>query len=316
MYYFLGIVGVLIVFNVAVYEIFVSNAFDTIKYGSPDTVQNEAREVAIIEQAEDRLESILYLVDVLILILVPFLSYALAGKTLQPIEKIHQQQKKFLADAAHELRTPLAVMKTGAEAVLTGPGTGAEYEKLLRESLEEIEQMSTMVNDLLFLARHDSERPKLLVPLDLSVVVLSRLEFMRPYAEKREILLKHSIQGAHRLLGDMTSLRRLVVNLIQNAIEHNRPGGTVSVSLRENDGRVEFEVSDTGIGIAAEHLPHIFDRFYKADPARTRLAAEKMGAGLGLSIVREIAEFHGATVDLRSVPDTGTTVTVVFPRAS
>jgi signal transduction histidine kinase len=313
LYYLLGIVGILVVFNLAVYEIFVSNAFDTIKYGSPDTLQNDTREITIIEQAEDRLERILYLVDALILILVPFLSYVLAGKTLQPIEKMHQQQKKFIADAAHELRTPLAVMKAGAEATLAGSGPVAEYEKLLRESLEEIDRMAAMVDDLLFLARADSARPVPLLPVDLSALVKSQVERMESYAQKKGMSLDENIDmgGVPAFHCDAAGFKRLVANLVGNALEHNQPGGTVTVGLKPMGQHIELSVSDTGSGIAATDLPHIFDRFYTGDPART--TTKGTGAGLGLSIVKEIADIHRGKITVESEPGKGTVIRIDFP---
>ncbi|MFZ1627132.1 MAG: ATP-binding protein [Candidatus Moraniibacteriota bacterium] len=317
-YYCLGIVGILLVFNLAVYEIFVSNAFDAIKYGSAGLLPSEAVEVAIIEQAEDRLENVLYLVDACILILVPLLSYALAGKTLRPIEAMHQRQKKFLADAAHELRTPLAVMKAGTEATLIGAGPVAEYEKFLSESLEEIDHLSVLVDDLLFLAHADSGHSSPLIPVRLVPLVQSEVEQMRPYAKTKGISLEMDIDTKDMLAlqGNPIALRRLITNLTGNAIEHNRPGGTVTVELKRLGERIELAVSDTGVGIAPSDLPHIFERFYKADPARIRMATETTGVGLGLSIVQEIAEFHSATIDVHSASGTGTTFTVVFPPAS
>lgn len=309
-YYTLGILVILFIFNLAVYSLFANYA--------PDRLDNElAGEIDLLElqiyaQAEERLRTVLYTVDGVAVILVAVLSYGLAGRALRPIEASYKRQRKFVADAAHELRTPLAVMKTGAETVLGSDGGIQDYRKLTNDSLEELDHLSSMVDDLLFLARGDDLRKVEFTRLDLGKLAHRQVELMKPHADKKGTALKEASRGEFYVTGNEAYLKRLLANLIQNAIDYNKPGGEVVVSLQKNKQQVELKIADTGVGISQEDLKHVFDRFYKADQAR---AGESSGAGLGLSIVEEIVKLHKARIKIGSKLNEGTVVEVAFPIA-
>lgn len=312
-YYTLSIIGLLVIFNIAVYTLFGSSIFDTPEEKAVDQALSE--EQRIVEAAQDRysqgrLRMVLYQVDALTILLVAILSYSLAGKTLAPIESMYRKQKKFIADAAHELRTPLAVMKTGAEVLLRGEATARDYKKLIEESVEEVNLLSHMVDDLLFLAQHDNEKAVVFAEVDVQQLVKKQITFMQSYALSHSVTLSEHTQDGCLIRGNAVHLKRLLANLIKNAIDYNRPGGTVIVSLKRNGQHIELEVRDTGMGIVVSHQVHIFDRFYKVDQARTR---ESSGVGLGLSIVKEIVTTHRGSIIVKSELGIGTVFHITFP---
>jgi len=305
-----GVLIVLIIFSVAAYGLFVKDITANLEYEGTDFEKEASIEMQIIEKAEGQLRTALITVDGIIILFIAGFSYYLAGKTLKPLESVYARQKKFIADAAHELRTPLAVMKTGSEAVLSGDNSKQEYKKIIQDSLEEIDYLSAMVDDLLFLARSDN-----LVKTEFSKFNFSRLlhrqvELMASYADKKNITIKNKIEDELYINGNKAYLKRLLANLIKNAIDYNKPRGEVAVSLRKSKGSVELKISDTGIGISENDLKHIFSRFYKADQAHSKQSG---GAGLGLSIAEEIVKLHQGAVNISSRQGEGTEVAISLP---
>jgi signal transduction histidine kinase len=293
--YTLTTLAILALFNIVVLDVFVKDL--------PVELETFAT-----EQAESALENALMIGNILILVVVAFVSYLLAGFALKPIEKSYKQQKKFVADAAHELRTPLAVMKTGAEAHIANVSE-KEREKFIGDSIEEIDHLSTMVDDLLVLSKSDNLQKPAFEKVNLSKLANKLTQHMQVHAKQKNITLKTEIENACNISGNAAYLKRLLANLIQNAIDYNKPNGEVKVSLKKHGKKVELKVSDTGVGIGEQDLPHIFNRFYKADKARTGSS----GAGLGLSIVKEITEMHGGKIAIESELEKNTIVTISFP---
>jgi signal transduction histidine kinase len=306
-YYITGIVILLAIFNLGVYGLFVSDVPDTFE-ASLSISQRQT-----IDQAGQLLERVLVLVNSVMIIVVSWFGYYLSGRTLRPIEAVYKRQKKFVADAAHELRTPLAVMKTGAETALVGQFSAKSYEKLTRESLEEIDYMAETVNNLLFLAQNDSHKKIEFARIDLGRLVSKQVETMQPHAWEKGIKIEHKLGAGCYIRGNTGYLKRLLANLLQNAIDYNKPKGMVTVSLEQNKQGVELRIVDSGIGIAPEHFENIFDRFYKADKSRSRQSG---GAGLGLAIVKEIVALHQGQVVLHSELGKGTSVVVTLPASS
>lgn len=243
------------------------------------------------------------------LVLVAGFGYYFAGKTLQPIETIYKRQKKFIADAAHELRTPLTVMRTGAETILSGNSTKEDYCKLTKDSLEEVAALSLMVDDMLFLAQNDDWKQPALIRADLRELVHKQIVLMKSTALKKKIIFKEELEDGF-IHGNKLYLKRLLANLLQNAIIYNKRDGIVHVSLRNEKKELVLTVLDTGIGISGEDLPYIFDRFYKVDQARMK---DLSGAGLGLSLVWQIAQLHSGQISIQSQVDKGTSVRISFP---
>jgi heavy metal sensor kinase len=231
------------------------------------------------------------------------------------LERSFAALRRFTADASHELKTPLTVVRAGVERAITRPDMPPETLAALEETLQEVNRMTELLDSLLTLARADEGRAELhREPVDLRQII-------EEAGETGELLAEHAGVGMEIRLPadplvvsvDRSRVRQLALNLIENAVKYTPRGGQVSVELGSNDGRAVFTVADTGIGIAPGDLPHVFDRFWRADSARTR-TSERAGTGLGLAICKWIAEAHGGTIDVQSRPGRGTTFTVGLPR--
>ena len=308
-FYTVGVALILIVFSFAVYGIFVNNINSDLEYEGVDFESEANVEMQIIDKAQDRLQTILLSIDVLIIFLIAGLSYYLAGKTLEPIELSYLRQKKFVADAAHELRTPLAVMRTGTEAVLSADNSKEKYKKMLVSSLEEMRYLSAIVDDLLFLANGDSLRKVEFTKFNFSNLLQKQIDLMRVYADKKGIEISDEIKEELYVNGNKAYLKRLLANILKNAIDYNKPRGKVAVTLKQNKNSLELEVIDTGIGISNKDLKHIMERFYKADMSHTNQTG---GAGLGLSITDEIVKLHKGSMHISSKLNEGTKVVVTL----
>jgi signal transduction histidine kinase len=223
---------------------------------------------------------------------------------------------RFTADASHELKTPLMVLRAGVERALVHPGIPPEILQSLDETLAQINQMSEMVENLLTLARADEGRAPLAVEQsDLRELLGDVAETAGMLGESAGIGVSADIPPQQVLLAvDRHRIREMLLNLVTNAIKYTSPGGSVGLSLVEEDGMIVFTVRDSGIGIAPGDLPHIFERFWRADPARSR-TGDRPGTGLGLAITKWIAEAHGGTITVQSRPGRGTAFVVRLPRA-
>ena len=233
------------------------------------------------------------------------------NRMLDRISGSVQQMRRFTADAAHELRTPTAIIRSGAELALHRERASEDYQSVLRTIEKEAACLSELIEDLMWLARHDAGTlPIRREPVNLIEVAAEAAVAIQSVAAKRAVTVRVA-QRAERgamVRGDEASLRRLVLILLDNAIKFSSGSTDVEVGVSAPDGRVRLEVRDRGRGVSAEHLPHVFDRFYRCDPARTT-----EGAGLGLSIARAIVEDHGGTIAMTSGASEGTVVTVDIP---
>lgn len=231
------------------------------------------------------------------------------------LERSFVALRRFTADASHELKTPLTVLRAGVERAVTTPNLPQETLVVLEETLQEVNRMTELVDALLTLARADEGRaPLARETVDLRDLVREVQETGELLAEPGEVRIEVEVPAEPVTLAvDRTRMRQLVLNLLTNAVKYTPAGGRVRITLAQEPQRVTLAVSDTGIGIAPGDLPHIFDRFYRADIARTR-TGERAGAGLGLAICRWIAEAHGGTIEVQSRPGRGTTFTVTLPR--
>ena len=234
---------------------------------------------------------------------------------LARLEQSFGSLHRFTADASHELKTPLMVLRAGVERALVHPGIPAEILQSLDETLAQINQMSEMVENLLTLARADEGRAPLAVEeADLRDIIGDVAETAGMLGESGEITVRSDIPAQPVAMAvDRHRIREMLLNLVTNAIKYTPPGGTVALGLAQEDGAVVFTVADTGIGIAPGDLPHIFDRFWRADPARSR-TGERPGTGLGLAITKWIAEAHGGSITVQSRPGRGSLFTVRLPR--
>ncbi len=231
--------------------------------------------------------------------------------TLQRLEESFGRISQFSADIAHELRTPLSNLWGGLEVALGRPREPAQYREALESAVEECARLSQMIQALLFLAQTEHPDTALrLESLDVGRELRALAEFFDATAADAGVRLAvhaapHCILQADRML-----LQRALANLIGNALAHTPRGGTVTLSAHPQDSSVRFEVVDTGCGIAPEHLPFLFDRFYRADPARSR---SRGGLGLGLALVRNIVRLHGGEVGVESRPGHGTRILLDWP---
>lgn len=216
------------------------------------------------------------------------------------------------ADASHELRTPLALMRTTTEVSLRTSQTVSECREAQDQVLEELEKTSALVEKLMLLARADAGVETLQrVPLNLADCLREACNAGRILAETKKMMFQENIVTPTLVVeGDSHALHRLFLILIDNAVKYTPSGGSIIVSLDKTDNLAVAEFRDTGIGITAEDQPHIFDRFYRADKARSR---EFGGVGLGLSIARWVAEAHGGSIAVESSPGDGSVFRVRLP---
>jgi heavy metal sensor kinase len=231
---------------------------------------------------------------------------------LERLEAAFKKITQFTADASHELRTPVAVMRTRAELSLRKARSADEYRDVIAEVLAELEKTSGLIEQLMFLARADSGSETLdFHDTNLAEVLREACHQGSALAEAKQIAFQEQISGdSVWIQGDPGSLRRLFLILIDNAVKYTPTNGQVEVSLHRNNGYAVAEVRDTGIGIAEADLPNVFERFYRADKARSR---ESGGVGLGLSIGRWITEVHAGTIEVHSFPGRGSIFQVRLP---
>ncbi|MEW6025308.1 MAG: heavy metal sensor histidine kinase [Pseudomonadota bacterium] len=234
-------------------------------------------------------------------------------RLLERLEESFARISRFSGDIAHELRTPLQILRGEAEIVLSKESANADYRACIESAVDEYDRLSRMVDDLLFLAR--SEQPDAHLDkqkLDVRQEVIAVFDFYQAMADEQGITL--TCLGEGQILADSSLLRRALGNLVANALRHTPDGGRLTVDIQpQPDHMVAITVSDTGHGIPPEDLPHVLERFYRADAARPR---QGQGTGLGLAIVQSIMQLHGGAISIRSEIDRGTAVTLTFPSAT
>ena len=230
---------------------------------------------------------------------------------LARLENSFKQQQRFVADASHELRTPLAVLRGETEVALAQPRTIDEYQESLNLIKDEAERLSRIVEDLFILARQPFDAPAIMKErVSLDQVVTECARAAQVLAARKDLKLTVNAGQPLSLIGDDELLQRMILNLLDNAVKYTPVGGEVSLDLAAHNGDARITVRDTGIGISEKDQPHVFDRFYRVDKARSRAIG---GAGLGLSIAHWIAEAHGGTISVGSQIGRGSVFTVELP---
>ena len=230
---------------------------------------------------------------------------------LARLEKDFLSQQQFSQDLSHELRTPLTILKGDLEVTLKKLRSPQEYEAVLKSSLEEIDTINGILDQLLMLARWENRE----IPLRLSVFDLRSLaeqvmSHIRVLAERKQVQLSLQAPAVLPFTGDEAQLRTVLVNLLDNGIKYSTPGGMIDMRLVDDEEAVGIVISDQGLGIPREKLPHIFDRFYRVEESRGL-----QGFGLGLSIVKSIVEAHRGMIEVESQPGQGTVFSLIFPRS-
>ena len=250
--------------------------------------------------------------NLLILIMAGLASFFLAKMTLKPIEEMFDLQNRFTADASHELRTPLSAMKLEIEVALRDKKLNeSQSKKVLKSNLEEIDKLEKLSNALLQLAQYQSGQTKLQFENILTKIVVGEaLDRVRINSDNKKIKIISKIETKN-IFGDQASLIQLMTIFLDNAIKYSKNGSTINVNIFEADKMAVIRVKDKGIGIMALDLPHIFDRFYRADQSRSK--EKNDGYGLGLSIAKQIIDMHSGLVNVESSPVTGTIFTVKIP---
>ena len=232
---------------------------------------------------------------------------------LDRLERAFAQQRRLVADASHELRTPLAIVRSDLDILRRRPRSLAEHEAFERELDEEVTRLSRIVEDLLTLARADSGEAELEREfLYLNALVADAADSLDGLAAAKGVALGAVLEPDLAVVGDPIWLRQLILNVAGNAVKYTPAGGQVRLSLSSTGAWVRLEVADTGIGIAPDDIRRVFDRFFRADKARSRTEG---GTGLGLAIARWCAEAHGGRITARSSPGQGSTFTITLPRA-
>ena len=230
---------------------------------------------------------------------------------LDRLQKGFEAQRRFVADAAHELKTPLTAMKGHLEVTLQRARSADEYREAIIANLESVERLTSLTKSLLTLAKFSGDHSPLhLEPISLHSLIKEVVNDLSMIAEDQKIVLHAEYETVPLVLGDRIQLKQTLVNVLDNAFRHTPAGGAITIRLKEHDGLAALSVEDTGSGIAPQHLPHVFDRFYRADDARDRSSG---GTGLGLAIVKEIMEAHRGKVQIDSQVGKGTKLTMTIP---
>jgi heavy metal sensor kinase len=230
------------------------------------------------------------------------------NSTFARLEAAFAEQRQFTADAAHELRTPVTVILTQTQTALNRERDTAEYRETVEACLRSAQRMRRLIESLLELARLDAgQEPMKRLKFDLSQVIWDCVELVRPLAAERGVQI-HCDLPAVEGWGDAERLALVITNLLTNAIQYNRTNGEVRVGVKLQGSMILLAVGDNGPGISHEDLPHVFERFYRADPSRS-----SGQIGLGLAIAKAIVEAHGGSIEVSSKPGAGATFTVVLP---
>jgi len=229
------------------------------------------------------------------------------------LEEAFLKQRRFVADASHELRTPLAVIQAESSLVLEKPRDLDEYQRSLELVAQEVDYMSEIVGKLLLLARSDAGcEPVNFRQVDVAALLTGLTQDIEALAQEKRLRLSFGPMTAVEVRGDRVKLRQLFLNILDNALRYTPEGGTVSGSVVRQADQAVVTIGDTGIGIPEEHLPFIFDRFYRVDRVRTD---GEGGTGLGLAIATSIAKMHGGTIEVESRIGGGSTFRVLLPLA-
>ncbi|HEX4086120.1 MAG TPA: ATP-binding protein [Chthoniobacteraceae bacterium] len=234
------------------------------------------------------------------------------NETFGKLASTFDQQARFTSDAAHELRTPVSVILAQAQLALARPRQPEEYRETIQTTQRAARRMHALIDSLLDLSMLADQRTHLLArPCDLAEIGREQLDLIRPLADQHDVTLAADL-GSAQCVADEDRITQVFANLLANAVKFNHAGGEVRLSTLRENGSAIIRVSDTGAGIAAEHLPHLFERFYRAEESRSRTTG---GAGLGLAICKSIAEAHGGAITVESELGRGSTFTLRIPAA-
>ncbi len=319
LFYVLIVMAISVIFSVSLYDIS-SNELERGLGRQVGIIRNISRSNSLqpmpdfnqiqldqLDESNRHLKMNLVYFNLLILFLSSLVSYILAKKTLEPIEEAMNAQNRFTADASHELRTPLTAMRSEIEVALRNKNLSKdEAKKLLSSNLEEIDKLESLSNALLKLACYQDDK-NTLTKISLEEIIVNAYEKIETLANQKDISFENELLDL-KVKGDKASLTELFVILLENAIKYSPKSSKISISMKKDRDKAVIFVQDQGIGIKASDLPHIFNRFYRADNSRSKEKAE--GYGLGLAIAKQIANLHDGSISVESKPGQGSKFTI------
>jgi len=288
-------------------------------------MRDDSGEVVGVVQYARSLKGVQQTIGRLVLVLLPLVLGGLgaallgglfmAGRAIRPARESFKRQRAFVADASHELKTPLTLIRADAEMVLYRGNLNEDDRKLMEHALGETERMNSILSDLLLVARLDAGKLEVSEkPFDLATVLSEETERFEVKAAGEGIRLDVQTSDELPVRGDPKRTGQILAVLLDNAVRYTPPGGRIAVKSRLRDGWAETSVTDTGPGIAPEQLPRVFDRFYRAEAARTRSEAGGGGTGLGLAIARDLARAQGGDLVAENGKEGGAVVSLRLPR--
>ena len=284
----------------------INNDNDTFFLPPPPTIDAE-----LVEESKHHLLLNLLVINVGIISVSGALSFFLASKTLDPIAEMVEEQNRFISDSSHELRTPLTALKSTLEVSLRDPKLSLkEAKELINDNLEEVDHLQSLSDGLLKLAQFQKPHQKnILTKSSLNEIISKSLIRVNPLAKQKNITIVNHCQELE-FNCDQSSITDLLVILLDNAIKYSPENKKIILKSEFKNNHLYLSIKDHGIGIDAKDIPHIFDRFYRADEARSK--TDTGGYGLGLSIAKKIVDQHRGSIKVESIPNQGTIFTVIF----
>lgn len=266
----------------------------------------------LLEETKQRILIMLFFVNAGILVMAGCFGYMLAGRTLAPIKDMMDEQNQFISDASHELRTPLTSLKSTMEVYLRDKNlTLADSKRVMSQNIEDVNKLQSLTDALLQLTQY--QKPNGIVVFEkvsILEIVQEAIRRVHPFAIKKHIVIHNKIND-YTCIGNKVGLIDVVVIFFDNALKYSSNKKEITVTTVKKDGFIDLSVQDHGIGIDQKDISHIFDRFYRADTARTKIKTG--GYGLGLSIAKNIVKAHGGTITVASKPREGSTFTIHIP---
>lgn len=277
-------------------------------------LQDLAPRFLFIEDLEDAKQALiarLFIINGIIFIASALVSFAMAGKTLAPIEQAMEEQKRFVADASHELRTPLTALKTSIEVALRDKKLSTSQAKnVLKDSIKDIDLLSVLSQKLLHLSQLQQGLSLNLSKVNLSKISQDVIKKVKPLAKDKGIEIKTDLISVE-IEAEKEQIQEMLTVFLDNGIKYTPENGKVFINLTKQKNEAIINISDTGIGISEKHLPKVFDRFYRVNSARANDKVD--GFGLGLSLAKKIIKAHKGTVKVKSKVGEGTTFTITLP---